>query len=127
VIYTLAQVAVKFAEFRATSAGSSGESLTRYSNRRALAISTPDQRGCLVSLREEQALRAYTTMMNILDAAHLEPLLADDFHYASQWVFDEIESKSAYLEYIVQKLEAIRESGSTVWAETPTVTLHQGT
>ena len=68
-------------------------------------------------LTEEQALRAYATMMNTLDASHLEPLLADDFHYASQWVFAEIESKSAYLEYIVPKLEAIRDSGSTVWAE----------
>ena len=73
--------------------------------------------GGLVSLTEEQALRAYATMMNTLDVSHLEPLLADDFHYASQWVFDEIESKSAYLEYIVPKLETIRESGSTVWAE----------
>ena len=70
-----------------------------------------------MSLTEEQALRAYATMMNTLDAAHLEPLLADDFHYASQWVFGEIESKGAYLEYIVPKLETIRDSGSIVWAE----------
>jgi hypothetical protein len=56
-------------------------------------------------------------MMNTLDASQLEPLLADDFHYASQWVFAEIESKIAYLEYIVQKLDAIRKSGVTVWAE----------
>ena len=70
-----------------------------------------------MSLTAEQALRAYATMMNTLDASQLEPLLADDFHYASQWVFDEIESKPAYLEYIVPKLETIRESGATVWAE----------
>jgi hypothetical protein len=70
-----------------------------------------------VSLTAEQALRAYATMMNTLDASQLEPLLADDFHYASQWVFAEIESKAAYLEYIVPKLEAIRKSGTTAWAE----------
>lgn len=70
-----------------------------------------------MSLTVEHALRAYATMMNTLDASQLEPLLADDFHYASQWVFAEIESKIAYLEYIVQKLDAIRKSGVTVWAE----------
>jgi hypothetical protein len=70
-----------------------------------------------MSLALEQALRAYAAMMNTLDASHLEPLLADDFHYASQWVFAEIESKSAYLEYILPKLDAIRKSGGTAWAE----------
>ena len=70
-----------------------------------------------MSLTAEQALRAYAAMMNTLDASRLEPLLADDFHYASQWVFAEIESKVAYLDYIVPKLEAIRRSGVAVWAE----------
>ena len=70
-----------------------------------------------MSLTAEQALRAYATMMNTLDAACLAPLLADDFHYASQWVFAEIESKREYLEYITPKLEAIRKSGATAWAE----------
>ncbi len=70
-----------------------------------------------MSLTAEQALRAYATMMNTLDASQLEPLLADDFHYASQWVFAEIESKTDYVEYIVPKLDAIRKSGATAWAE----------
>ena len=69
-----------------------------------------------MSLTVEQAQRAYATMMNTLDASCLEPLLADDFHYASQWVL-EIDSKNAYLEYIVPKLEAIKKSGSVAWAE----------
>ncbi len=70
-----------------------------------------------MSVTVEQALRAYATMMNTLDSTCLAPLLSDDFHYASQWVFAEIESKSEYLEYIAPKLEAIRESGITAWAE----------
>jgi len=70
-----------------------------------------------MSLTAEQALRAYATMMNTLDATCLAPFLADDFHYASQWVFAEIESKREYLEYITPKLEAIRKSGATAWAE----------
>ncbi|MFN9939487.1 MAG: hypothetical protein ACK56I_08425 [bacterium] len=60
------------------------------------------------SLQWPPRLRAYATMMNTLDASALELLLADDFHYASQWVFDEIKSKDAYLEYITAKLEPIR-------------------
>ena len=70
-----------------------------------------------MSLTAEQALRAYATMMNTLDASCLEPLLADDFHYSSQWVFAEIESKNEYLGYILPKLDAIRNAGSVVWAE----------
>lgn len=70
-----------------------------------------------MSLSAEQALRAYATMMNTLDAACLEPLLDEDFHYASQWVFGEIESKDAYMKYIVPKLDAIRKLGSVAWAE----------
>jgi hypothetical protein len=70
-----------------------------------------------LNVTAEQALRAYATMLNTLDASHLEPLLADDFHYASQWVLEEIESKAEYLAYMVPKLEAIRTSGNPVWAE----------
>lgn len=70
-----------------------------------------------MTLTEEQGLRAYAAMMNTLDASPLEPLLADDFHYASQWVFAEIESKEAYLDYIAPKLETLRKSGRYVWAE----------
>lgn len=36
------------------------------------------------------ALSAYAKMINTLDIRHLESLLADDFHYASQNVIDEI-------------------------------------
>jgi len=68
-------------------------------------------------LKEERALEAYAAMMNSLDASILEPLLAENFRYASQWVLEEIDSKTEYLNYIVPKLEAIRESGSSVWAE----------
>jgi hypothetical protein len=60
--------------------------------------------------------------MNTLDSSKLEPLLAVDFHYASQMVFAEIESKQEYLDYITPKLETIRASGSKVWAEMATLT-----
>lgn len=57
-------------------------------------------------LTKEDALKAYASMMNTLDASHIEPLLAYDFHYASQWVFAEIKSKQEYLDYIRPKTKA---------------------
>ena len=68
-------------------------------------------------LTKIDALRAYARMMHHLSADHLAPLLADDFHYASQWVFEELTSKQQYLDYIRPKLEAIKASGNRVWAE----------
>ena len=65
----------------------------------------------------EAALKAYASMMNTLDSSKLEPLLSPDFHYESQMVFSEITSKQEYLDYINPKLEAVRVSGSVVWAE----------
>jgi hypothetical protein len=68
-------------------------------------------------LSKTQALRAYATMMNTLDAKDFERLLADDCHYESFWVFAEIKSKQEFLVYITSKLRAIRTSGKKVWAE----------
>lgn len=70
-----------------------------------------------MQLTKEDALRAYARMMNTLDVSHLEPLLADDFHYASQMVFEEITSRNDYIAYITPKLQAIAKSGATVFAE----------
>ena len=65
----------------------------------------------------ETSLRAYASMMNALDSSKLESLLSDDFHYASQMVLAEIESKQEYLDYINPKLKVVRASGTKVWAE----------
>jgi len=67
------------------------------------------------------SLRAYARMMNTLDSSHLEPLLAEDFSYTSQMVFDEIGSKQLFLEYIRPKLQTIRRANATVYAEMGTV------
>jgi len=68
-------------------------------------------------LSKADALRAYARMMHHLSVDYLAPMLADDFHYASQWVIEEITSKQQYLDYMRPKLEAIKESGNRVWAE----------
>lgn len=68
-------------------------------------------------LSQEDALRAYAVMMNTQDESAFADLLAEDFHYASQWVFAEIASKQEYLDYIRPKLLTVKKSGSAVWAE----------
>lgn len=76
---------------------------------------------------ELQGLRAYAAMLNTLDATRLEPLLADDFVYESQMVFMPLTSKGAFLEYIGQKLEAVRRSGEPVFAELGHVSAYRAT
>ena len=68
-------------------------------------------------LTQVLALEAYAAMMNTLDASRIEPILAEDFHYSSQWVLTDIISKQEFLDYIIPKLIAIRDSGAEVWAE----------
>ena len=68
-------------------------------------------------LTVEKALRVYAEMINTLDSSKLEPLLSTDFHYASQMVLSEIESKQEYLTYINSKLNVVRTFGTKVWAE----------
>lgn len=85
--------------------------------RRRLDEEQEEQEEPKPQLTEERALRAYAAMINTLDVSKLDPFLAENFHYASQWVFSEIESKSKFLGYISVKLQAIRKSGNQVWAE----------
>ena len=66
---------------------------------------------------EREALRAYARMLNTLSVEALEPYLADDFVYESQMVLMARRSKQEFLEYIRPKLETIRTSGTTVFAE----------
>lgn len=71
----------------------------------------------MADLTQVQALEAYAAMMNTLEASKIEPTLDEDFYYSSQWVLTDITSKQEFLDYITPKLEAIRTSGSEVWAE----------
>jgi hypothetical protein len=81
-------------------------------------------KGTAMPLTEETALRAYAKMLNTLNADCLEPLLADDFTYESQKVFQPLESKQAFLDYIRQKLKTIRQAKATVFAEMGTVSAY---
>ena len=70
-----------------------------------------------MELTEYEALRAYARMMNTLRVEPLEPLLAEDFTYESQYVFSAQESKQEFLDYIRPKLQTIREADAPVFAE----------
>ncbi|MCA2999095.1 MAG: hypothetical protein ING75_10875 [Rhodocyclaceae bacterium] len=74
-----------------------------------------------MELTEVVALRAYAKMMNTISVEPLESILADNFANESQTVFQALESKQAFLEYIIPKLETIRRSNAIVFAEMGTV------
>lgn len=78
-------------------------------------------------LTEIEALRAYARMINNLNITHIKPYIADDFHYVSQSVFDKIESKDKFLDYIQGKLHTIRKNrpNNKVWAEIGELKTHQ--
>lgn len=70
-----------------------------------------------ITITPDQAAHAYAMALNTLDTTPLEPLLADDFHYASQWVFEEITSKADYLRYLRSKFHTLRDGRNPVFAE----------
>ena len=70
-----------------------------------------------MELTEFSALQAYARMMNTLSVEPLESLLADDFVYESQTVFQALDSKQDFLDYIIPKLQTIRSSNAPVYAE----------
>jgi hypothetical protein len=56
-------------------------------------------------------------MMNTLNHWHILKWLAPDMVYTPHWVFEYINGKDAYLEYIKGKIESIKKTASRVWAE----------
>jgi len=70
-----------------------------------------------MELTPSEALRAYAKMLNTLSITPLEPLLAEDFTYASQSVLSELKSKQEFLDYMEPKLQTIKNAGATVFAE----------
>jgi hypothetical protein len=59
-----------------------------------------NQRG-VMGLTEEDTLRAFADMINTLEVKYFLPLLAEEFHYASQSVLTEISSKAEFAKYML--------------------------
>jgi len=74
-----------------------------------------------MELTEESALRTYAKMMNTLNSEPLEALLAEDFIYESQRVFQALETKQAFFDYMRPKLQTIARANAIVYAEMGTV------
>ena len=68
-------------------------------------------------LTEKQALSIYAKMLHTLDSSEFESFLSEDFSYSSQKVLNDMKSRDEFIEYIRPKLETIKKSGSSVYAE----------
>ncbi|MDD3536506.1 MAG: hypothetical protein PHC50_10225 [Candidatus Cloacimonetes bacterium] len=54
---------------------------------------------------------------NTLNSEILQKIIAEDLLYTSQWVFDEMRGKQAFLDYLSVKFQTIKKAGSSVFAE----------
>ena len=61
---------------------------------------------------EEKFLTKLAEAYQTYDASIIEDYLADDMHYASMWVFHEMTSKQEYMDYLVGKLQTMKERGA---------------
>ena len=68
-------------------------------------------------LTEKEALSIYAKMMHTLDSSEFESYLSVDFTYSSQKVLTDMNSKDEFMEYIRPKLETIKKTNSSVYAE----------
>ena len=68
-------------------------------------------------LTEKEALSVYAKMMHTLDSSEFESFLSEDFSYSSQKVLTDMNSKNEFIEYIRPKLETIKKTKSSVYAE----------
>lgn len=77
-------------------------------------------------MTEKELLINLAKAWNNLDVSFIENLLIDEFKYASQWVFDEMNGKINYLDYLSAKFESIKngikENGDEIFAELAIVT-----
>lgn len=64
-----------------------------------------------------QLLTQVATAYNTLSASLFEPIIADDFVYESQHVFEPMVGKNNFMEYITGKFKTIQKTGATIFAE----------
>ena len=68
-------------------------------------------------ITEKEALSIYARMMHSLDSSEFESYLSKDFTYSSQKVLTDMNSKDEFIQYIRPKLETIKKTNSSVYAE----------
>ena len=65
----------------------------------------------------QKVITQLATAYNTLNAHLLEPIIASEFEYESQHVFDVMRGKATFIEYITGKFATIKRTGATVYAE----------
>tara|TARA_R110001592_G_scaffold237306_3_gene496117 strand:+ start:21200 stop:21583 length:384 start_codon:yes stop_codon:yes gene_type:complete len=68
-------------------------------------------------LTNKELVIEFAKAWNNLDSSFISELMDEDFHYASQWVMNEIDNKSEYLKYLDNKFSAIAKSEGSLVAE----------
>ena len=68
-------------------------------------------------ITEKEALSIYAKMIHTLDSSEFESYLSEDFTYSSHKVLTNMNSKDEFIEYIRPKLETIKKTNSSVYAE----------
>jgi hypothetical protein len=66
-----------------------------------------------VLLTEFEAAKALAQAWNRLDPSVVIPLLANDVHYASQRVLEELETKEAVAQHLIDRMQRITTSASS--------------
>jgi len=66
---------------------------------------------------EKEAAISFAKAWNRLDCKDFIELLADDAHYASQYVFKELTSKEGIAAYLRPKMQTVKASRTKVFAE----------
>ena len=74
-------------------------------------------------LTEKEAATSYAKAWNRLNCRDFIKLLAKDAHYASQYVFNELESKQDIENYLTGKMQTVKGKKSSVRAEIGRTTL----
>lgn len=59
-------------------------------------------------MNEKELLTVYCKCWNNMDTGYLHPILHEEMTYESQYVYDVIRGKSAYIEYLTAKFNTIR-------------------
>ncbi len=68
-----------------------------------------------------QTIIQLATAYNTLNESLFDEILTEDFSYESQYVFTPITGKKAFIKYISQKFQAIRDSNALVFAEVASI------
>ena len=70
-----------------------------------------------LKITEKEALSIYARMLHTLDSSEFESFLSEDFSYSSQKVLTDMNSTDEFIQYIRPKLETIKKTNSSVYAE----------